>query len=34
VAAYVVDAMTIGTDGTIDMDQSERKLKLYLYYLE
>ena len=30
--AYVIDAMAIGTDGTVYLGQAERKSKLYLYY--
>jgi hypothetical protein len=30
--AYVIDAMTVGLDGTVYMGQAERKSKLYLYY--
>ena len=32
--AYVVDAVSIGDDGTVFLGQSERKSKLYLYYPE
>lgn len=32
--AYVIDAMTMGTDGTLYLGQCERKSKLYLYYPE
>jgi len=32
--AYVIDAMAVGTDGTVYLGQSERKSKLYLYYPE
>jgi outer membrane protein assembly factor BamB len=32
--AYVIDAATVGNDGTVYLGQSERKSKLYLYYPE
>ena len=32
--AYVIDAVAMGTDGTLYLGQSERKSKLYLYYPE
>ncbi len=32
--AYVIDAMALGSDGTVYLGQSERKSKLYLYYPE
>jgi hypothetical protein len=32
--AYVIDAVAVGTDGTLYLGQSERKSKLYLYYPE
>jgi hypothetical protein len=32
--AYVIDAMAVGTDGTMYLGQSERKSKLYVYYPE
>jgi hypothetical protein len=32
--AYVIDAIALGTDGTLYLGQSERKSKLYLYYPE
>ncbi|HVP48855.1 MAG TPA: hypothetical protein VMT32_19815 [Bryobacteraceae bacterium] len=32
--AYIIDALAIGTDGTLFLGQSERKSKLYLYYPE
>ncbi len=32
--AYVIDALAMGTDGTLYLGQCERKSKLYLYYPE
>jgi hypothetical protein len=32
--AYVIDALVVGTDGTIYLGENERKSKLYLYYPE
>jgi hypothetical protein len=32
--AYVIDALTIGIDGTVYLAQADRKSKLYLYHPE
>ena len=32
--AYVIDALVVGTDGTIYLGQSERRSKLFVYYPE